>query len=359
MIDLKKSTCLSNPPKWHSSLKQHLNHVTEKANKKPVMLTDVTHILANSGFVSVVDVYNISQTCKEMCRATTNRQSIWKSICLKEFPSGMGQIPPIIVQEKGYKWLYREWKSTIRSSEGHRKRAKVYLPLPHPRLSADQIMFCIHLNGQNDRPLHKIPIALTGNDLFQLLSDGKMTHCFPEPVHVPIANDVCDGQSKSNNQIHVRIHLLSLSDASMCCVYNERAILPWHTKYDVKHNDFDILAEKPEYIDVGPTDVATYHNCDLRLGDSPVASEIKQRLFGNTIVFRAGLRFAGESDDTIPNQTDRTTSDTFVMPIIGLDIKVMKYERLQSTCTLFDGIEMDDRNGGVTILHYLSELQLS
>jgi hypothetical protein len=381
VIDLKTLTCLSNPPTWHSSLKQHLNHVAEEESKNSVKLNDVTQLLVDSGYVSIVDIYNLSQTCKDMCRATTYRQSIWKSICLQEFPSGTRQIPPMIVQEKGYKWLYREWKSSIHSSEGRRKRAKVYVPLPPPRLSADQMVFYIHINGQNDRPLHNIPVCVTGNDLLPLLNDGKMTYCFPAPVLVPISKNDFDGKTKTvNNKLHVRIHFLSLLDASMCCVYNERTLSPWRTHEDaylddVNHRSVDTTPDKShtiasagvskfkshqsKYVDLGPTDVATYRNCDLQLRNSPAASEIKQRLFcTTTIVFRVGLHLADESDNTYSNQADCTSDKSFIS-INGLYIEVMKYERLQNSCTLFESVQKDDKDGGVTLLHYLSELQLS
>ena len=381
MIDLKKRTCLSNPPKWHTSLKQHLNHVIEQEFKNPVRLNDVTHLLVESGYVGIIEVYNLAQTCKEMCK-TTKRQRTWKSLCMQEFPSGTRQMPQIIIQEKGYKWLYHEWKSTIQSSEGRRKRAKVFVPLPPPRLCADQMTFCIHLNGQNDRPLHNVPIAMTGSDLAPLLNHGKMTHFFPEPVLVPIAKGEYNGQTASfTNELHVRIHILSISDASMCCVYNERMVLPWHMGDDAKFDDvnrrgFDAVqsyqpdpvesagrttfeCHRRRHVDVGPADIATYHNCDVRLRDSSAASEIKQRLLCSTsIVFRVGLCLSDQSVSTASNQADHT-NDTCFVSIAGLKIEVMKYDRLHNSCSPFDRLQMEDKNGGVTILHYLSEIQLS
>ena len=402
MIVVTKLRPHSNPPKWHLSLKQHFDNITTKECKKPVPLADVTQLLVDSGFVSSIDVSNLSQTCKQLYRTTMKRQSIWKSLCMQDFPSGTRQMPPAIVKEKGYKWLYRKWKSCTHSSESCRKRAKTYSPLPAPRLSADQIMVCVHLNGRDERPLHKIPIVIMGNALSPLLNDGRMTFSFPEPVLVPITNGDgdgdCNGKSESSStgtgshHIHVRVHFLSISDASMCCIYNETKSLPMKRSDVVVHHRAaqavtgetdrlngaqkscsrskidasegspmatDLTFQQRNEIDASPFD-ATRHSCDVRLRNSPTAAEIKRRLLcDNALLFQVGLCLADESinqDDQI--HANQTAENSFVT-VVGLNIELLKFDRTQNLCSTYDSEQMEEKNGGVTILHYLSELNLS
>jgi hypothetical protein len=343
---------------------------------KPVSLCDVTQLLVESGYVQSLDIYQLSQTCIDLFR-TTNKDAIWAAFCHRDFPSGTKHIPQRIVAEKGYKWLYREWKRTI---EQRRTTSYYIQPLSPPRLAADQLMLYVHMS-MNERPIHDAPIVLTGIHLTPLLNTGRITMQLSEPImlgpavwdsssfHVATsalrngaaATSFAATCSRSIQDLQTRLHLLSTADVNMKCIFNQTSgsrnsdclikVQPdlHNSPTFTMESSMNLCTQEESHLDLGAS-VDSYYKCELTLRHSPAATEINSR-FSSSIVFNVGTRFG------LVEQEGKT-----YFAITAIDIKVWKYDRHSSsslgTCDVFDCAQMK-QNGEVTLLHYLSELQMS
>jgi hypothetical protein len=339
---------LSTPPKWHSSLKRHFNIVEEYESTS---ICDVAHLLVDSGYVNVIDINHLSQTCTKLHRVM-NRQAVWLSLCEHEFPGSTKVIPHQVLKERGYKWLYRNWTSTIQNQRHTYSNTTV--SLPPPRLSPYQIMMFVQFS-RNEFPLHNVPICLTGDDLTLLLNAGKMTLRLSNPVMIDTTvQDDLNGLLTSTYEhdvknLNIRMHLLSIPDATMCCIFDQSKE---STMIQIESQNDD-----ETYIDFGPNDIHQYYTCELPLRHTPNAIEIKKRLSYHSIMFHVGLYFG----IIHKNQIDGEKHDlNHSFGITGLDIQIRKYNNHQSRniCTVFDSSQMN-QNGGVTVCHYVSELQMS
>jgi hypothetical protein len=342
-------------PRWHLALKRYL---IEEGECPPISLSDVTRIVVASGFIRAIDVCHLAQTCTDL-RKTTSNNEIWSSMCHQDFPSGTTHIPPKCIAEKGYKWLYREWKRSI-----HDRHAATYddLPLLPARLSSDQLFLYSHVSV-NDRPVHDVPIVLTGNDLLPLLNTGQATIRLQKPLFLwPVEgydsvfqvipstlqdfSPICHGALGSCplKMIRHQMHLFSSCDGSMRCVFDEKPTRSIQRKSYLAMIDRRGIEEE-SFVDFGP-DFSSYCSCQIPLRNSSARVAIESRFSGSLIFFAGSYVCVVEEDG----------KEFFA--ITAIDITIRKFDRSSGGCDVFDSTQLKE-HGGVTLLHYLSEIQFS
>lgn len=331
-----------------------------KAEASAALFISIIQPLVDSGYIGAKEIGRIAQMSKEM-QAAMAEDSIWASLCRREYPNTESFLPVFLRQKGRYLWLYKRFACPVK------KESRQLSPLSAPpSCSSDEILLCVDvkMNGRS------ILNTVNGADQYHYLLEtgtvmakseapiviGKVEWDFTEEQRrdfrrgsatrslLPVRCKEFDGK-KIDTRVHVYRDVPG--EPSMCCIFDsdgytlERSMRarPLVDEGEEISNEtkFDTDCEFRNTVEIKKPFNAIQ---GWPLRDSDMANAIQRRL-GCPIFLKFWLYLRVVEDD--------------MLAITGFSMEACK-KLGPDNCPRFNSQE-EKKKHGVTLLHILSELQ--
>lgn len=312
------------------------------------LLAASLQFLVNSGFIDAAEVGTFAQTTHGLNAAATEER-IWASLCNRVWLD-KATFPTSVAETMGHRWLYRQWSAPIAKRKPPSDR------LSPPSCTADQIHLFVIVRHRGV-PIYTNSGSLGGEVLSQLLENGEAVQSLEENPIIITSDDGDFG----DGELDGRIQVLRTTDSAMCCVFSSK--LKFH---GVQRDDDEEIIHHfginlNRHIRVGTSDLdpdfsfsfdgplvapeGSFREMPLR--QSSMAKDIKNR-FSEPMGF--GLSAGVE---IVYGESLRLVITSITVKAISLNCDDI---RASPPVKVFDSQEQEDKHG-VTLLHFLSELQ--